>query len=261
MVRSDSLQGRNILLTREARRSRVFGKLLEERGACVKICPFISIKVVEDQDSLDAAIKTLPAFHWLVLTSPSGAEVLNESLKRQGLGLDHLKKLSISSIGPGTTRVLEEMGRRPDLEARQSVSEGLAQAFSGHSLSGKRIFLLRADLARPDLAQALAAAGANLHEEVAYCIGRPEHSEKQLNSLAAEGFLNTVVFASARTVHNFYDAMGPDRLEILKKACQWVSIGPQTSAAMKSTGLPVNSQADPHTLEGLLVALEGLPGR
>jgi uroporphyrinogen-III synthase len=65
------------------------------------------------------------------------------------------------------------------------------------------------------------------------------------------GDVDALTFTSSSTVTNFCDAVGPlpDPQPLV------VSIGPVTSMTARDRGLRVDSEADPHTIDGLVEAL------
>ena len=62
-----------------------------------------------------------------------------------------------------------------------------------------------------------------------------------------------ITFTSSSTVKNFIEIAGREALEGIKVA----SIGPVTSATARELGVRVDVEADPHTIEGLVVAIAG----
>jgi uroporphyrinogen-III synthase len=64
---------------------------------------------------------------------------------------------------------------------------------------------------------------------------------------------NWITFTSSSTVKNFIACAGRDALEGVKVA----SIGPITSATIREHGLTVDVEADPHTVAGLVAAIQG----
>ena len=64
-----------------------------------------------------------------------------------------------------------------------------------------------------------------------------------------------ITFTSSSTVKNLLAVTGREALAGIKVA----SIGPVTSATAREAGLTVNVEADPHTIEGLVEAIAGIP--
>ena len=70
------------------------------------------------------------------------------------------------------------------------------------------------------------------------------------------GQVDAVTFTSASTVRGFVGALGP-----VRGAPKVVCIGPVTAKEARARGLTVHAVAKPHTIEGLVAALERVFGR
>ena len=65
------LVGRRIAVTRRSGQAGRLAALLRERGADVIEVPSIEIVAARDSGALDAALRELEGFDWIVFTSPS----------------------------------------------------------------------------------------------------------------------------------------------------------------------------------------------
>jgi uroporphyrinogen-III synthase len=74
------------------------------------------------------------------------------------------------------------------------------------------------------------------------------------------GAADAVTFTSASTVRGFMGVAGPSWERAARRPLV-VSIGPVTAAAARTAGLRVDAEARPHTIEGLVAALERVLGR
>ncbi|MCH7761434.1 uroporphyrinogen-III synthase, partial [candidate division TA06 bacterium] len=126
--------------------------------------------------------------------------------------------------------------------------------------AGQRILLPRADLARKGLARALEAKGALVEEVTIYRTLPNSSVEKKIQEALQGGEIDWITFTSASAVRNFADLMrGEDVVgqsqvthypysKNIKVAC----IGPITEKACKEEGIPVQTVAKEHTIEGLV---------
>ncbi|MFM2421306.1 MAG: uroporphyrinogen-III C-methyltransferase [Pseudomonadota bacterium] len=105
------------------------------------------------------------------------------------------------------------------------------------------------------LPQSLREAGAEVHVVAAY---RSVDAEPEAFALIAEelaqGTLHTLTFTSPSTVQRLFHALGSRAAELLGSA-RLASIGPITSEAMRTLGLPVHVEATEYTAPGLVDAL------
>lgn len=97
------------------------------------------------------------------------------------------------------------------------------------------------------LASQLAAKGWTVDEVVAYKTVSVSASPEAVGEVRAA---DAVVFTSSSTVDNLVASLGVDALPPVI-----VSIGPITSATLRSHGLTPTAEADPHTVAGLVDAL------
>ena len=132
---------------------------------------------------------------------------------------------------------------------KEYVAEGLLAAFAAHDLSGARVLLPRAAVARDLVPVELARRGAHVDVVEAYRTVVPEGARER----AAEIFTGPhkpdwITFTSSSTVRNFVDAAGAEVLAGVKVA----SIGPITSETARTLGVEVAVEATSFTIDGLV---------
>src|SRR6185369_9590157 len=126
---SRPLFGRRILVTRAADQAGEFSAMLSERGATAIECPTIRLVEPEEWSSLDAAIRGLAGYDWLVFTS--GNAVRNFFLRLGTLGLDAraLASCQVCAVGPKTAEAVCAYGIRADLVPSDYKAEGVVAEF------------------------------------------------------------------------------------------------------------------------------------
>ena len=118
------LAGKRIVITRPKER-RKLAEHLRDAGAEVLEFPTIELKPVwknQKKRMLAQRIKkncmnwfrNLESYHWLVLTSPAGAQYLFELLNQMQKDFRSLSHLRFAVIGEGTASVCREHGIYPD---------------------------------------------------------------------------------------------------------------------------------------------------
>jgi len=245
-----SLTGKRIVITRPAEQAQKFAEQLAAGGAVPVILPLITLQPPENPGLLDAALCHLDAYDWVLFTSATAVPHVIQHTTTDRWPAAHWP--SVAAIGPATAHALTDQQIRVALTAERHVAEGLFEALASHTdLRGKRILLPQGDLARPVLAALLRAAGAHVDCVVAYRTVRPAVDP----ALLAAPF-DTITFTSTSAVHNFVDSFD-DPLAVIREA-RVACIGPVTADAAREAGLPLHAVADPHTLDGLIIALEGL---
>jgi len=243
-----ALEGKVILVTRDADRVEDLATLLRERGAVPLPAPAIRIEPVPAGGPLDGAIRdaAMRAFAWAVFTSAAGVEAWFERAGALDFDARDLNA-HVAAVGSGTADALHRHGVEADLVPERFTTMALGEAFPEGT--GK-VLLPRADIATVELEDALRGKGWEVERVDAYR-SRPEEA---LPAAAAEalqeGRVDAVTFTSRSTVEAF--AALADVPEGTVVGC----IGPVAAEAARERGFRVDAVADPHTLEGLVQALE-----
>ena len=137
---------------------------------------------------------------------------------------------------------------RPRPPTASFADDGLARAFPR---GNGRVLCARADIAPAGLEDALAAKGWTPTRVDAYRTRFPRSLPRDARDALRAGEVDAVTFTSASTVRGFVGALGP-----VKGAPKVVCIGPVTAREARDHGLTVHAVARPHTIEGLVAALE-----
>lgn len=243
-----ALRDRVVLVTRSAERVEELASRLRERGAVPLPAPAIRIEALPEGSALDTAIRdaAMRGFVWVVFTSGAGVTAWFERASDLGFDARDLNA-RVAAVGTGTAAALGDHGVEPDLVPPSFTTEALGEAFPEGS--GK-VLLPRADIATPDLEDALRARGWDVVRVDAYR-SRPERSLPEAARRALEeARVDAVTFTSRSTVEGFLSLAGvPEGVAV-------VCIGPVTAEAAREHGLEVDAVADPHTLDGVVEALE-----
>lgn len=256
------LSGQTILVTRSADQSSQFTQLLERLGATVVEMPALEIGPPSSWESLDGAIARLRDFHWLILTSANGVEAFFNRLAASGRDARALADLAIAVVGRKTAACLQQYHLQPDFIPPDFVADALVDHFP-ESLSGKKILFPRVETGgRETIVRELRARGAEVVAVAAYQSSCPESLSPPAWNALQEGQVDTVTFASSKTVQNFTrlleQALGAHAeatpQSLLEKVCL-ASIGPQTSQTCRDLLGRVDVEAREYTLEGLAEAL------
>jgi uroporphyrinogen-III synthase len=252
-----ALAGKRVVLTRAEQQSGNADSLLRAKGAIPYHYPCIKIIPPLDPTELDQALRDVVAgkYDWLVLTSHNTiVSILQRLSAMYPLSLEDAP-IKVAAIGPETAEGAGEMLRvRTSLIPEKYVAESLAAALAPEP--GTRILLPQGDKARPVLADSLRAAGAEVTTIEAYhvIIGK---GGMNVPTLAAQGKIEAITFASSVTAHNFaarYQKEGGDFAH-LKGVCI-AAIGPITADAVRQIGLSVDVMPDDHTMVALISELE-----
>jgi uroporphyrinogen-III synthase len=243
------LAGRIVLVTRPADQSVELVRRLRGLGATAIVAPTIEIASVRSA-ALTRALRDLSAgrFAWITLTSRSTVEMLASRLNSPSE-----VRARVAAIGDGTGKAYRAWARRrPDLMPTTFTTAGLARAFP----RGKgRVLCARADIAPAGLEDALSAKGWSPVRVDAYRTRMARSLPAEARAALRDGRVDAITFTSASTVDGFAQMAASAGLATgtLPKI---VCIGPVTARAATDRGMEVAGVARPHTIDGLIAALE-----
>ncbi|MBI5095480.1 MAG: uroporphyrinogen-III C-methyltransferase [Candidatus Hydrogenedentes bacterium] len=246
------LYGKRIAVTRARGQASELVIALRELGADVFEFPTIEIERVEAPPDFGP----IGAYHWVILTSVNGVDMLFERLETLGLDARGLAGVKLCVIGSATREAVQKRFLRCDLMPDKYVAESLLEALVERegALEGKRFLLPRADIARSFLPKELRARGAEVTELIAYRTVKPQSSEQLADALVAYA-PDFVTFTSSSTARNFCEILGPARLAALQPKAAFASIGPITTQTAQDLGLAVRAEAQEHDIPGLVQAI------
>lgn len=247
-----TLFGKRVLVTRSRSQASRLCTLLEQAGANPVELPTIQIGPLEDFSEMDATLKNLADYQWVIFASANAVGSVFERLELQGKDARTLAGTTVGAIGPATAQALSRRGINADFVPSRPVSEAVLKELSGRDWQGISVLLPSADIGRDELEKGLTEMGAKVNRLAAY----RNVPVEGVSGLAKKAFLDgvdIVTFTSSSTVRNLVEMLDGDRtaLEASFIAC----IGPVTSGTARELGLRVDLEATEHTVEGLVDAL------
>ncbi|GIX49745.1 MAG: hypothetical protein KatS3mg131_3956 [Candidatus Tectimicrobiota bacterium] len=247
-----ALQGKRVLVTRAPEQAQDLIERLRALGAVPILFPTLCLVPPEDNyAALDAALRQLATFDWVVFTSVNGVLHVCQRLQALGLSPQALSQVRLAAIGPATAAALAARGLHVAVMPERYVAEALLEAIP--SPRGQRFLLPRAAQARPLLRTRLQAAGGEVVEVAAY---RTLPAVPDPEALAAlEAGVDVLTFTASSTVRHFVRQLGPARARSLAARALVVTIGPITAATARELGLRVDTVATEYTIAGLVDAL------
>ena len=249
------LAGTRILVGRARHQANSLSAGLRSLGASVVEIPFIEIRKPQSFQPLDDALKNLKRYDWLILTSVNGVEAMWERRRRFRLTRRHFQHLQIAAIGPATKRALLKSGLKVKMVPEEYVAESVVKGLRD-KVSGKRVLLVRARVARDLIPEELRAAGAEVDVVEAYETVVPKKSGERLRALMKDSTRrpHLVTFTSSSTARNFAELLGDAKAPSLRNV-EFASIGPVTSGTLRKLQLPVAIEAREFTMGGLIRAI------
>ena len=252
------LAGWRVVITRSEGQRDGLAQRLRALGAEPIFFPTIAFAPPEDTAALDNALLRLRLglFDWIALTSANAARFMLKRWVDSGLtlvdGKPLLPSLHVATVGPATAAACHELlGLTPTLVPETFVAEALAGALG--DLTGQRVLLLNADLARPTLERLLREHGALVERVVAYHTV-PADGGVDLVPLLTAGHVTALTFTSGSAARFFVQRIGADAVADARRAII-ACIGPVSAEECRALGLPPTVTATTSTEEGLVDAL------
>ena len=245
------MSGKRVVVTRAESQAGEFAARLRALGAEVIEFPVIEVRPAADYGPLDKAIERLEEYDWLVFTSVNGVRFFVERLDRSAKDWRNLRA-RLCAIGPATRAAVEALHLKVDIVPEAYVAESLVEAFAGVDLTGRRVLLPRAAVARDVVPVELAKRGATVEVVEAYRTAAPQNAaERAAEVFGRAPMPDWVTFTSSSTVRNLLAIVDAERLQGVRLA----SIGPVTTATLREHRLEPAVEADPYTTGGLIDAI------
>lgn len=268
-----------VLITRPDDPKHALARQFELLGAQVRQWPAIRILPVADPTPLEAAIRELPQFQWIVFNSPNGVRHFMDRLWQSGADARALHTCRLAAIGQQTAAELQRYHLRCDLVPSQFDADHLAQALVDQAfaptannvptlgspttsatpgtphpvatqLGRPNCLIVRASRGREILAERLAEVGVAVRQVVAYQNVDNDPPPAELLQAMQSGKIDWVTVTSSAIADNLVRHFG-DAL----RQTQIASISPITSRRLQQHGFPATVEAQVYTAQGIVDAI------
>ncbi len=252
------LKEKKVVVTRAHSQQGPGFELFSQLGATVLELPALVIGPPDKWQPLDEALSQLESFQWLIFSSANGVKFVEDRLQLKGKSLaGSPKNLKIAAVGRKTAIELENIGAIPDFVPVEFIADSLIENFP-HIEVGKRILLPRVQSGgRTIIAESFAQTGVHVLEVAAYESRCPDSIPKETLNALIRSEVDVLTFTSSKIAANTAKLMRKSfGSDWGKKLCKvkLISIGPQTSMSCKKYFGRVDSEANPHDLDGLVEA-------
>jgi uroporphyrinogen III methyltransferase/synthase len=249
------LFGRRIVVTRAREQASALAERVQAEGAEVLEFPAIEIVPPESWEPLDAALRRIGEYGWIIFTSANGVRFFWERLRAAGRDARSLTRARVAAIGPATAEALRGHGLEPDVVPPEFKAEGLLAALADEPMAGVQVLLPRAATARDVLPATLEQRGATVHVVPAYRTVRSSREVRLLRDLLGARRVDAVTFTSSSTVTNFCQALGEADVPALLEGVTIACIGPITAETAREHGLVPHLVCADYTIPALVSAL------
>ncbi len=250
------LFGRSIVVTRDRCGNADFAaKIIQHAGNPIQF-PAIKLKPLTGSNQFLQTLVKLAEYDWIIFTSANGVSIFFDCLQSLKKDARVFGPAKIAAIGRETAAKLDEFGIKADFVPTAFTSKELGKQLIGFAnLKGKKILLLRSQLASNELGELLEQAGAQLDDVAVYTAATEKSESSQLKEKIADSKIDWLTFASPSSAKGFFSQIRSDLVN--SSNVKVASIGPVTSQHLKNLSIRVDVEAAEHTIDGLLAAIEG----
>lgn len=252
------LTGRRVLVTRALHQAGKLSEGLRALGAEPVEVPVLGIRPPASYEPLDAALRKLESYDWLILTSANTVRALAERASLLGISLERTAPQHVAAVGEATATAARKAGLQvnfvPESYVAESLVEGMLAGLHDRA-SGQRILLARAAVARDVIPDALRAAGAEVDVVDAYRNVLPEATPELLRRAMAAG-LDAATFTSSSSATHLAEAALAAGIAWPFAGVAAISIGPITSQTLRELGWEPAAEAEPSDIPGLIAAIQ-----
>ncbi len=248
------LAGLRVVVTRPEGQADSIIARLELCGATVLHAPTIRITDPPSYTALDAALRHLPSYDWVVWTSANGVTRTLARLDTLGLDRGQVRRCKIAAIGSATAQVIAAHGFAVDLVPPHAVAESLCDALIAAGVgAGTHLLVPQPVAARDVLASGLRAVGVVVDVVPAYQTELNTEAAADVRRWLDDGAIDIALVTSPSTVRGLLALLDGDTetLRRIPLAC----IGPVTADAVRALGIAPALVATEHTNDGLVAAL------
>ena len=201
-MKSSSLQGKGILITRPAGQAGALAALVQAAGGRPVLFPAIEIERLDD-----VPMPPLETFDVVIFMSPTAVQCALDRLQGMPEGLE------VAAVGAGTKRELERRGVQAVIAPQGGAdSESLLALPSLQGMSGRHILLVRGEGGRELIAETLAERGAHVEHFECYRRVKPQADPSTLLAGWDRGEIDAVTVSSAEGLDNLSSMVGAERL-------------------------------------------------
>jgi len=254
------LFGRNIVVTRNAVGNADFANRIICKGGNPIEFTTIKIKPLTQTNKFLQTLAKIAEYDWIIFTSANGVASFFDVLQRLDKDARIFASAKIAAIGSETAAKLSQFGIKADFVPTVFTSKELGkQLISFANLQGKKVLLLRSQLASNELTELLGKAGAKVDDVPVYTVVTVKSDCRWLREKIRNGEIDWLTFTSPSSARAFFEQIPAELVN--SGNVRVASIGPVTSEQLKNLGIRVKVQAVEHTIDGLIEVMEKVKGK
>jgi len=233
-----------VVVTRDEPADGPLSRELRALGLDVLAWPVLSIGPVSDAGPLEAALRQLNQFEWLVFASQ---HAVAEVIRRVPVPPAYL---NIAAVGERTAQALRLAGWLVTAVPDEQTAEGLVALLRPQLPPGTKVLFPAGSRSLPTVREGLIAAGALVTQVVAYATRAGTLDVTDCQDWVQRRAIGAVTFTSPSAVAELDRALGPAVFDRLLDSSTAITLGTTTGRALAFRGFP-SVLATPATLAGM----------
>ena len=253
-------QNKKIVITQSHFNESSFKPLIQI-GVKIIYKPFVAINLVNGEKALelDKYIKQASngEFQWMIFSSANGVNAVKQRIEILGLNPTDFSGIRIAAIGKNTAEAVKKLSLPVDFIPEKENSADFIREFTDAfaNLNNAKILFPAGNIARDTIPEKLREIGAEVVRVTAYETIPVKYPEGEILDLFKKQTIDAVVFASSSAVDNLMACVSERNSKFIIPKMRAVSIGPSTSAALRSYGIEPAAEAEKPSAEGIINAL------
>ncbi len=254
------LFGKTIVVTRDPKGNAEIAQKIIGRGGDPVQWKAFAIKPLTHTNEFVRALTAIDNYDWTLFTSPNGVAVFFEALYALKKDARFFASTKVATLGAKTAAALMRYGIRPDFVPTAFTGRALGtELMNFTNLHNKKVILFRSELASNELPEVLQKAGAIVEDVTTYTAVSETDPADELFEQIQQGRIDWITFASPSAVRAFFEQFPPETINV--SSSKVASIGPITSAELKGQGVQIDLEAQEHTTDGMLEAIEAFEAK
>ena len=245
------------MITRPKEQSSELRSQLEQEGAEVITIPLIAVKEAFHSDRVEEVFSGMGIYSWIIFSSGNGVRSFFDLFFERFQDIRCIGGARIACVGPVTAEAVRKYHLAVDIVPTKATGQDLAEAMlEEQTLENESILVITGNRGKDLLVKKLEEGGAIVDTLPVYETQyRDISGEEGVNDFKEKG-ADAIFFMSGSAVESFVSHLKELQIKPKGKKPMACSIGPVTSEVMRQHGIFVDLEADPHTMEGLVIALK-----
>ncbi len=246
------LHGKRVLLTTPRNYAGLFSKPLAERGARVVLLPTIEIWPMPDYSDLDAAIREIETYDWVVFSSQNGIEAFLNRLGAAGGDILNLGGVKLAAFKRDAVPAAK-VGVTFDLIPPKSTLDGFLEEFTRRGITTGRVLVPMPEIRGmpeprviPDFIDGLGGLGFEVRRIAAYQTNRVTDRADGAPELGMlrDGVIDVILFTSNAEIGNLLGLLDDER-EVISH-CTLACLSYAEAGSATELGLRVDVITESH---------------